>query len=419
MNQPDDQRRLSRQNFLWMTIPATLLLLNLAIFNAQADEEMGKREEEGIVKEEAAPSTSESGKAKSWWDLDRYLTYQDIAGTGVNFSLKGAVELEYDSNVYLYSRDAINDYDAYRDVNNSKGNRQTRFNGVESIDDWLTKVTMGLDLSKDFFKDRTTSFTYLTILNLYWHDTNKNYELYSFQLKQEITKDDLVWIRYSFIPEFLYRNLFDLDVHGYQRAFFSRHQFTAGYRHDFNQYLAGRFTYRLIGKDYNRNFNERDSTTNEFSFQAVFPRLLPWVDEKKVGLSGVLFYELGRVDARGTDGDPELDFDISHSSNGFGSQVELELFKKFRIRSYYEFYYHEFTTGHSVDSDPDHAGRFDRLNTYGVAAEYDVTKNVLAFFTWELQTADPFLKAPEGRRGSDEVLGYEKNIFNFGLKFNY
>ncbi len=395
---------------------AVLLCVSpLSLTGAEAEgEEKGMDEVSQETEQETEEEKEDSKRFSKYFP-----PYKNIAGTGLNLSLRGAVEFEYDSNPYLYSRDAINDYDAYRDVSNPRGNRHTRFNGVESIDDWLTRVTMGLDLSKDFFKDRTTTFTFLTILDLYWHDTNKNHETYSFQLKQEITKDDLAWFRYSFIPEFVYRNLFDFDVHGYQRAFFSRQQFTAGYRHDFNQYLAGRFTYRLIGKNYNRNFNERDSTTNEFSFQVVLPRLLSWIDKNKMALSGVLFYELGRTDARGTDGDREVDFDISHSSNGFGGQVELELFKKFRIRPYYEFYYHEFTTGHSVDSDPLHAGRFDRLNTYGITTEYDVTRNVLVFFTWELQTADPFLKASEETNTSDEVLGYERNIFNFGLKFNF
>lgn len=330
---------------------------------------------------------------------------KNVRGTGVGASFFGSTELELDNNVFLYSSSDIKDYD-------NGLRRDSKYGKMDAVGDIITKQELGIQLSKNFLKDRPTQFSYNTRFNWYGFNAIKNYEVYSFSLKQYLTLRDILRVSYHYVPEYFLRNLFDGDTGLYERGFFEKQMLVARYWHEFHARFRAHVAYAVEFFDYASHFNERDSMANTFTFGFTFPQILPMTTLK-------LFYEFTRSDSRGTDDLPDVDDDISYFRNAFGPSLDIQPLTKVHIKPFYAFHYKRYTTDHTSVVDPLHASRHDLLNELGVSGEYDLTENCSIFLRWAFEHNLAHTNGSASSTGRDDVLGYKAHRGSAGVTYTF
>ncbi len=331
---------------------------------------------------------------------------KNVAGTGVDVKIFGALELACDSNVYQYS-----DADR-RAFKRNDATRQTQFRHVDGLDDFVTIPSLGIGLKKAFVEDRPTELTVNTTMHLYGSNTVKNYEEYEVDLKQRLTKDAIVRIGYSLIPEFVLRNLFDTDQPSgreYQLATYSKHSLRTSLWYRWTPIVRSRFLYQVDVVDYNDFFNERDHTTHTGDLTGFF-HLTDWLVWR-------LSYEISQSDAEASDGDADVDPDTSYLQNEVGTSLDLLLTSRLTMRSSYTWARRRFTTDNSSADDRLHRGRRDTRQSLGVKVIYEMWEDGEVYVRWERRANDASISFAAGVRGDTDVLGYDENVVALGVRF--
>ncbi len=332
--------------------------------------------------------------------------WSNIGDSGMDAALTGSVGGRYESNAQSYSDDDIQNYDAGLQ-------RTTKFVDVESIDDWVQDYTAGVYLEKEFAKGRPTRFEFRSNWNIYGENDNKDYQQYSFEFKQRVTRyDDIVKFRYTRLPSYFNRYLFDEDTASYSKSELGKDMFSVSYWKRLTRVIRFRVLYVLEDNDYASAFDERDNLTHNIDVKLIFDDVLP-------NLKVSPYYVYTTLDAEGSDNDPAVDDDISYDQHAVGVNVNYEFMPKWHITPFYEYDFRNYTTSNSVASDPLHAGREDDIFTVGVGLDYDLTENISVGAKYSYVESNVTTDIDPSLTTRDDVLGYSNHIVMLGADFNF
>ncbi len=340
--------------------------------------------------------------------LEDVFSHPNIGGTGINAHAFGGAEFRYDDNVFRYSSDDIKDYD-------DGVNRTTKFKEVNSIADMVYDINAGFVVDKEIAEGLPTTFTFNSRFNTYGDNTRRNFQLYSFRLRQEVTENDALSFEYSYLPEFTTRELYNQDSRVYESSDFEKSTFEFEYWRKLSDPYRVRLLYRVEDREYNDAFDERNNLTHTFRPSFIMKNVIPGID------SAIFRYNLVVCDAEGNDGVGRTDDDdISFDGHGFDMLLYVPITEKFRVIPSYSIDFKEFTTSKSVIEDPLHYGRNDVIYRIGMRAEYVYNTNTKFFLEYKRSEGNPDTAIdPSLTSRDDDMLGFKSNVYIWGVKLSY
>lgn len=318
-------------------------------------------------------------------------------------TLKTTLVSEYDTNVYNYTRDAIEEYKSYTNPE--------RFNQVKSISDVETSLNLALD-----FKDILFGHTFIIGIEAEPHffaqNKIKDFETYRLKLMQYFSRGEYMELRYRKVPRYFVRNLFDRDYDAYRKFTYGEDLVIIGYRRPLMEWLSGRVRYFHFIRDYNGDFKEYDQNSDGVSFTF-------WQEcTRRFKLRH--YFEFGKIDAKGELFDtPRTESNTSHNKFKLGFKGTLNLTRRFDVYAEYSFSYQDYTTDNSVSDDPYHAKRNDKLQEIGCGLEYAFNRNTKIFFGYRYGIKDTDTATEDPAEINTSILGHEKSVFSLGLSHEF
>jgi hypothetical protein len=334
-----------------------------------------------------------------------------------NWSVEVSFKSAYDNNILKYS-------DKYLDrfVNNED---EGRFH-INKYDDLTFDYSARIAYSKNILKNLRSIISARFDLNQYSFNTIKSWVSYNLGWQQYISKKTSIMLSYSYLPDFYISHYRDDDwtkISGYTPETFQPYSFlktdySFWLQHVFSTSVKARLYFSYMDYFYNEHFTEYDS--------------------KNIMFGGRIFYELSdkiAVDAgykyissnaKGYDEPYETkqnsdDNDATYYENVFSAGIEYQMPKILELNNTIsisaDFILRDYTTEHSVESDPLHAGRNDFNYRLYFDYNFDILNNFSAgaFFNLLFRDADTSFEM------NREYVSDEKdyNQFQLGLDFNY
>ena len=333
---------------------------------------------------------------------------EDKEAESVETRLKweGGIDVFYDSNVFNYSNDDIDEYNG--------GTNPDRFKGVDSIDDMITRLYLMVRFQKEMFADSPTIFSLGVKGNIYARNTDKSYQIFQTSLRQKIGERRLIRIGYKFIPDYFVRTLYDPDLPAgdrFRKANFRSNSAHIKYWHRVSNNLTWWLRYVYEDKDYTDYFKERDSSSNRVTLALGF-RPQSWIKLNP-------FFRYFWHDAKGEDDDAAVDVDISRDGFDTGLNTWFYPEGKFSYLISYAFRYTDYTTSNSITDDPYHAGRDQKRHRIKGRINYGIKENVDLFteYTYEIRNVD--IEGDDATLRQESILGYVKHIGKVGLTVRF
>ena len=319
-----------------------------------------------------------------------------------HFIVESGVETTYDSNVFYYSRDEVDAFDAGANTND-------RFTNIKSVDDII--FSPYLDLAyKNLWFGHTFKTGVIFVPHCYTYNKVKDYEDYEFYAKQYLNKDEFVEFNYGKTPDYMEGNFYDRDFARYKEANYAEDRFALGYNKPITQTMSAMAQYFYLINNYNENFNEYDMQGNavRLSLRNAFTSKF----------TTRLYGEYAREDAKGNLNETaRVESDSSRQIWKTNLRGTYAFTSKFQMYVQYGIWFIDYTTGHALADDPYHANRDDILQTLGCHLGYDLIKNLQIFLSYQytMKDADP---ATDDRSILDAaILGYERHQVSTGVKF--
>jgi hypothetical protein len=363
----------------------------------------GEFADEDVVGEEFAgeEAVGDEPVGESW-------TYEDYKVESVKgpLSCNLGVNVSYDSNVFIYSDTAIDEYDA--------GTNTARFNGVDSIDDVITNLFFIARLKGNILDCGATILSAGVEGNIYAENTDRTYMITQTSLKQRLNDDNILKVGYKYLPEYFIRTLYDPDFpvgDRYQKADFESHTTYVKYWHRIMDGWTWWSRYSYESKDYNSNFKERDTDSHRISLaMGIKPGSLVKVTP---------FFRYFWHDAEGADLDADVDSDISR--DGFDIGVNTCFFpqSKFSYLVGYAFRDSEYSTDNTVSDDPYHSGREQERHRVKGRVNYKLKDNVDLFTEYIYETRDVSTKGTDADLLHEALMDYTKHIGKIGLALEF
>ncbi len=296
---------------------------------------------------------------------------------------------------------------------------------IETEDDIIIQQSVGISYSNRFFGRLKTEFSTDADFKLYAHNPVKNFYIYSFGLRQYVSKKIHLKFAYTHIPEFYVRHFRDeewVNLVGYTEEAFQPYEFA---KDDYSFYLhhslLSKTSYRLylsfMKYFHNKHFTEYDCDNYHIGAK-IYQKI---TNKIKIDLAYDFIYsEATRVskDPRvlgNTIVDPTNDEHIL--SLGVGYTLPKILGKKNSLSVSAKYYRRFYTTDIYHELDPLHAGRYDY--NYRVFLNYDIDliKGVSTsfFYNWLLRESSTSVE--ENKEAIAEEKDYRQNIF--GIKLGY
>lgn len=320
-----------------------------------------------------------------------------------NLEFNAGVEARYDTNIFNYSRDDIDEFNA--------NTNPEKFNRIKSRDDFVISP-----LWEVVFRDELFSHTFRLAFEAEPHffaqNKVKDYESYRLNLRQYLNKGEYLEFRYNHIPDYFLKNLFDRDLNKFRKATFSSRLFSLGYRRPINETLDARIRYLYEINDYNGNFEEYDMTSQAANL-AFWHKLNPY-------LNAEIYFEFERADAKGDLGSTaRVESDTSYDKYEIGLRQNLELSKKTSFFTRYIFSFRDYTTDNPLTLDPFHRDRQDKIQRISLGFECKLTKvtHVVLEYEYSLKDVNTASKDPDLINAA--ILGYEKNIVRLSVKHSF
>jgi predicted porin len=229
-----------------------------------------------------------------------------------------------------------------------------------------------------------------------------------------IGEKNLVKLGYEHIPRYFLRTLYDADETGTDKYVKAKYKSDSVYFKYWNQpakSLTWWYEYTYSIKDYNNNFNERDTDSQEFDFSLGY-RVLNWLR-----LNPRFTYFLHAAGADDDDGGSDPDV----SKDGYRAGLYLNLYPKGKF-SYllgYNYYWFNYTTGNTVADDPYHAGRHDRTQRINAKADYSLNKNTTIYLSYQYEINNSKPKGSDSVRQAESTLGYFQQLVRLGAKIDF
>ncbi|MCK5451224.1 MAG: hypothetical protein KAI70_05620 [Candidatus Omnitrophica bacterium] len=366
--------------------------VDVGVSSADMLPEVSERET-GLIDSEHEDTES----ADNWWET---------ASGRKRFRLNMGAKSIYDSNVFNYSRDEIDLYDADSNSN--------RFDGVKSIDDVITELSIIGQMREEMFDIGPTTFSVGTEANIYSENTDRTYMKLKTSVRQNIGKDNIVRGGYTFIPDYFIRTLYDGDQAAgdrYRKLEFTTH---AGHLKYWNR-LSDIITWWLRGtyeyKDYNEHFQERDTHAFRLTCaMAVKP-------EKWYKINPYFRYFWNSAD--GTDDEPDIDSDISRDGFDTGGNLWFYPESKFSYMLGYGFRWTQYDSSNSIEDDPYHSGRKQDRHRIKGRVKYALRKNIDLFteYAYEIRNVD--VKGADTLLEEESILEYDKHVGTVGIAIRF
>lgn len=310
----------------------------------------------------------------------------------------------YDSNVFYYSRDEIDEFDAGSYTND-------RFTHIKSVSDVI--ASPGINLAyKDFFCGHTFKSGVAVTPHFYAHNKVKDYEDYEFYLRQYLNKGEFVEFNYGKRPDYMESNFYDRDDALYKKANYAEDRLLLGYSKPFARAMSAMAQYFYVNDDYNDNFKEYDMQSN-----AVRLYLRKAFTDKFIGR---IYGEYAYEDARGDmDGTARVESDPSRQIWKVNLRGTYDVTSKLQMYVQYGIWFIDYTTGNSITDDPYHAQRDDIFQNINYNMTYDLTKNIDAFLAYHYAIKDANLESKDSSVLDAGILGYERHQVSFGVKYAF
>lgn len=370
---------------LGLLIFAFALLFNVNTYIALADEESAAE----LTEEEEAQVETKTIEL-----VEKGLKWE----TGIDVS--------YNSNVFLYSHDDIDEYDAGTNVN--------RFKGVDSIDDIITNLFLIIRAEKEIFNFSPTIFSLGVEGNIYAENEDRTYAVIQTSLRQKIGADNLIRVGYKFIPNYFVRTLYDPDMPAadrFRKAKFDSHSIHLKYWHRMTNDLTSWLRYTYENKDYNAYFDERDTGSHRITLASGYtPR--SWIKFNP-------FFRYFWHNADGEDLDADVDADISRDGYDLGLNTWFYPEGKFSHLIGYAFRSVNYSTSNSITDDPYHAGRDQKRHRIKGRVNYEWKDNIDLFaeYVYEIRNVD--VAGSDADLIQESILGYIKHVGRVGLKTSF
>lgn len=313
------------------------------------------------------------------------------------------LELKYDSNVFNYSRDDIEEFESYDNPN--------KFNQIKEVDDFITSTTIG-----PRFKDKFLGHTLLIDIEVephfYSRNKIKDYESYRVELKQYLKKGEYLEFDYNFIPKFFLKNLWDRDFNEYRKGSFDKSLYSLGYKKPLNTFLDVGIKYIYEENNYNGNFDEYDSSSNAVNL-SIWHRINDYLRSK-------FYFEFEGVDAVGDMGDTaRIELDPSYDKYEAGYRETVKLTKRTDFYAQYVMSYRDYTTDNALSDDPYHTDRQDKIQNIGFGLDYNVNNSLKVFLEYKYTIKDVNTAAEDPVLINASVLGYEKSTLSCGVSYKF
>ena len=323
-----------------------------------------------------------------------------------DYYLETEISTEYDTNVFDYSQDDRAEYKSYTTPN--------RFKGVDSLDDFITRISFNAGLEKKILDIGTTVFDLGIRGNIYAENDDKNYEVYDVSLKQRIGKDNLVKVGYEYLPKYFVRTLRDADILSgdrFRKAEFKNNNVYLKYWNRVKKSLTWWIQYTYGDKDYNSDFNERDTQFHKIDLSSVY-KPFAWIK-----FNPRFTYSINNAAA--SDGDANVDSDISQEEYRAGLYVNLYPQKKLSYLLGYNFYWINYTTDNAVTADPFHTGRDDKMQHVNFRVNYALEDNLIIYLGYQYEINNAEAIGTDATQREESILGYDKHIVKTGVTISF
>ena len=310
----------------------------------------------------------------------------------------------------------------YRFVNNED---EGRFH-VKKYDDLVFDYSARLAYSKNILENLRSIISAKIDFNQYSFNTIKSWISYDLGWQQYINKKTIIMLSYSYLPDFYIAHYRDDDwtkIYGYtsetfQRYSFSKTDYSLWVQHSFSDETKARIYFSHTKYFYNEHFTEYDSDNFMFGGR-VFHDL-----SNKITIDAG--YKYTSSNAKGFDEPFETkqnsdDNDATYYEHVFSAGIEYKMPKIFRLNNTIsisaEFILRDYTTEHSVESDPLHAERNDFNYRLYLDYNIDILNNFSAGVFLNLLFRDADTSIEMNREYVSDEKDY--NQFQLGLDFNY
>lgn len=334
-------------------------------------------------------------------------TGQETRFLGGALRLETGADVAYDSNVFEYSKDDIEELEAYSNTD--------RFKGTRSISDIVTNMYGIVRFEKDIFDIGSTVFSLKVEGNIYTKNDDKSYEKYEASIKQRFGENNLIKAGYRFLPEYFIRTLYDPDLPAgtdrYKKADFRSDTVYAKYWHRLNDDLSFWLRYSFENKEYNDFFKERDTQSHRVTLAAGY-KATAW-------LKLTPYFRYFWHDAEGNDADFAVDVDISRDGYDTGLNILFYPQGKFSYTLGYGFRWAEYNNSNSVADDPFHSGRDQHRQRLTGRVAYELKNNTTLFTKYEYVIRDVDVEGSDATLDEESILGYTKHVVKVGVKVKF
>ncbi|MBI5214503.1 MAG: hypothetical protein HY960_01985 [Ignavibacteriae bacterium] len=352
---------------------------------------------------------------------------QEEDSLGVESRISGALGVTqyYNDNILDYSAKDLSkfnnfetEYRAALDTSARNARLLKQKFSIDKQDDAITALRIRGGISTEFITNNPTTFRFRMARSLYAHSPIKNYTSFGFEARQRFLKKYYFSFGYSQLPEYYLRNLQYKDYSYPKSSINYVKNVQASLKKNSLEFeIGGNLTSKLFSSlqfdieqtSYNREFEERNSTTNVFALDGSYKL----TRAMKLNLD----YTYSNAKADGSDNPDTNIADVTNYSHRFnaGAEVELKRATKLPLQWKFVVVYESQSYTSEKPTDKFHLGRKDNFYKIFTEIEYTVLKNInlsLNYF-WEENTTNLEETSDAGSYQSHQVgLGVEY-LFRF------
>jgi hypothetical protein len=330
---------------------------------------------------------------------------------GVN--IYSNVSFVYDDNIFRYSEEDIDKF-----VNNIEPYRYP----IKTYDDFITILQLHTKVRKKFFGNKMTTFNAKIKTTIFYQNSEKDYETFSFSVWQKVTSKGHLLLKYFFLPRYFIRYYPDYDVDNPEEyPYFAKCDFSkqlvnvvCGYNIFGNAEISLSLGMQL--NDYNSSFNEYDTEIKSIGVSMDYPY-------KKV-TQAQISYTLSRAIADGVD-EPGEEKNFSDDSDISNDEYKLGLYFDFDLTDYLpvilemniNFEQRIYTTDKPLLCDPFHAGREDKKTNLTLRTSFPFTDRLELELEYTYETKS--VSSLYDIKDIEEIKNYNRNIYTTNISFSY
>ncbi len=331
-----------------------------------------------------------------------------MGGGITSWKLDVGVSSVYDNNILRYSDKYLSHFDNRED--------EGRFH-ISTRDDLILLSSVRGTVAMNLISDLNTSGSFDYRHRTYTHNAIKDWSLLSMSLRQDLSKQLVAQLGYSYIPEFYVRHYRDDDwvkLYGYTPITFQPFDFKKDELNGWLQYnvFSGtrvRATFGFMRYYYNEHFAEYNCRNRAYGFQ-VFQTLL-----KNIRLNGSFEVVYSRAEG-------DIDTDPSNDQNIFVLGMDYRLPKVFghtnsigvegeHVRTFY-------TTHNFLEVDQEHAGRKDYEYRVSISYEFGLLDNLALVVNYAWQKRDSKTSAVQNATYLADEKNYRQHQFGLEVKYS-